>query len=118
MSPHPDHFHGAFSFENLVHEAMLYVDPPRKGARKIADELLEGGRVSEGVLSEKVEKELCLLLETRVRELARVPVRLAGENDPPAFHQFNSSTHSERGVLRPFRIDARMPGIDSRWSVS
>ena len=114
MGPHPDHLYGAFVLEDLVYKAMLHVDPPRKSAREIADELLEGGLIPEGVLREKVEKELCLLFETGARDLARVPVRLAGEDDPPAFHQFSSSTHSERGVLRPFRMDARMPGIDSR----
>ena len=114
MGPHPDHLYGAVTFEDLVDEAMLHVDPAREGAREIADELLEGGRAPEGVPRENVEKEPRLLFETRVRELASVPVRLAGEDDPPAFHQFSSSTHSERGVLRPFRIDARMPGIDNR----
>jgi len=114
MGPHPDHLYGAFVLEDLVYEAMLHVDPARKGARKIADELFEGGRIPERVHREKIEKEPRLLLETRARELARVPAGLAGEDDPPALHQFSSSTHSERGVFRPFRIDSRMPGIDSR----
>ena len=114
MSPHPEDLHGALPGDDFVDEAVLDVDPPGKGAREIAHELLEGGRAPQGVLREKVEKELRLLLESRAREPSRVPLRLAGEDDPPGLHQLSCSTHSESGVARPFRIDARMPGIDTR----
>jgi hypothetical protein len=114
MRPQPDHFDGALAVEDLVNDAVLHVDSAREGAREITDELFEWGLTSEGIHREDFEKELRLLLETGARELARVPAGMAGEDDPPAFHQFSSSTHSESGVFRPFWIDARMPGIESR----
>lgn len=38
--------------------------------------------------------------------------------DQLPFHQRRSFAHLETGVFRPFRMDSRMPGMESRYTVS
>jgi hypothetical protein len=90
MRPHPDHLHGSFLVEDLVHEPMLDVDPARARAREIADELFEGRRRLAGVPREDFEERFDLLSHPGFRDVF------------------------ESCVFRPRRIEARIPGIESR----
>ena len=121
MGPHPDHFDDALRVQDLVHQPMLNVDPARTGAREIANEFLETRRRLSRILPQNLEKLLGLLLEPAAREFAGVSLRLTRKDQAPgtrAALQPGFAKVLERGVASPWRIDSRMPGIESRYSVS
>jgi len=104
-----------FGIQDLVHQAMLNVDAAGAGASEIADELLERGRSLERIFRENAEKGLGPRAKTRVRDSLCVFLSLSGEDDPPGRHyQPGLLEVRERGVFSPRRIDARIPGIETR----
>ena len=56
VRPHSEHLDDAFAFKNLVHEAMLDVDPARKSSGQIANQFLEWWRGAIRILTEHVEE--------------------------------------------------------------
>lgn len=49
MRPHPKDFHEVLLFEHLIDEPMLDVDAARIGSLEIADQLLIGRWIFEGI---------------------------------------------------------------------
>lgn len=50
VRPHPEHANDAFFDENLIDQAMLDIDAPRIGTRKITNQLLVGRRILEWIV--------------------------------------------------------------------
>jgi hypothetical protein len=50
VRPHPEHANDAFFDENLMDQAMLDIDAPRIGTRKITNQLLVGRRILEWIV--------------------------------------------------------------------
>src|SRR5436309_10582993 len=97
---------------------MLNIDPARVGARQVAQKLLVGGRRLIRVFSEEDEEPFGPGAQPCDRELFCILLCLFREDDAPSIHQPGSSEHSSIGVSRPSRIDSRIPGKDSRYTVS
>ncbi len=60
MTPRAKHLHRVLRLDNLVDEAMTYIDAPRIRTRETANQLLKMGRGLERVLSQYREQSLCL----------------------------------------------------------
>jgi hypothetical protein len=60
MSPHAQHFHYAFGFEDLLNQPVLDVDTAGIGASQIAPKLLKWWRLSERIFSENFQELLGL----------------------------------------------------------
>lgn len=119
MRPHAEDFHCPLATQDLVYEPVVNVDATREGAGEIAYEFLERRRGTEGILPQHLEQYLCSRLQTGATQLLRILCGLRREDEPPGLaHQSSDSRHSLTGVAIPLRIEARMPGIDSRYSVS
>jgi len=71
-----------------------------------------GGR-REWILREQLKKALGLWLEVRGGDLLRVFLRLLGENDDPT-HQPGLAEDLYSGSAMSFRIESRIPGIETR----
>lgn len=117
MRPHPDDFDDAFFFVNLVDEPVLDVDAPGICAGEVSDEFFIRRRVMERVFFKDFEEGFGLRLEPCGGELEGVLSGVSRENQPPLYH-FSVLEHFSGGVLRPFLMDSRMPGTDSRYRVS
>ena len=52
MTPHTQHFHNLFCFQQLIDEAVLDVNPPGIGTRQVTNQLFIGWRVLIGVIVE------------------------------------------------------------------
>ena len=109
----------SFCSQHLVNEAVLDVDAAGAGAAQFPDHGLLGRRLDVGVVGQKLQQGLGLLLESRRwgRELAGVLLSLPGEQNRPA-HQSGSLLSSLTSVAMPSRIDSRIPGIATRCRVS
>lgn len=118
MRPHADHFHDSLAAEDLVDKAMVNVDAAREGSGEIAGRLLEGRRRLERIGAENVQQCFGFWFQCGAAEFPGVFRGLWREDDPPRAHQSSDSRHSLNGVANPLRIEARIPGIDSRYSVS
>src|SRR6266702_4161282 len=118
VRPHAEHLHDFFARQNLVDQAVMDVDPARIGTGEIADELLETRRRLEGIAFENFEKRLGLRLQARAAQFLCVFCCLWRIDDAPRAHQSSDFRHSRTEVFNPFRIEARIPGIERRWSVS
>jgi len=88
-----------------------------------SDHLLGTGQISdphllwrwrrEWILREQLKKALGLWLEVRGGDLLRVFLRLLGENDDPT-HQPGLAEDLYSGSAMSFRIESRIPGIETR----
>ncbi len=94
------------------------VDSARVRTRQITGQFLERWRGTKWIFLKDIEKHLSLRLQTRSFELLRILYCLRGEYQAPGFHQSSESRQSRTGVFIPSRIDARIPGMESRYSVS
>lgn len=117
MAPESQDFNHAVFLEYLVYQPMLDVDSPRIGPGKVADELLKRRRPLKWVLSQDGQEFLCLRFQAARSQLFRVLLCLTRKDQTPT-HQPGSLAHSSTGVSIPSRIDSRIPGMDSRYSVS
>lgn len=66
-----------------------------------------------GILSQDLQQRLGLWPQIRTRKLPGVLLRLPGVVELPA-HQLSFFEVLLSGSCNPFRIDSRIPGIDSR----
>lgn len=113
----PYHLHDALLIQDLVDEAMLNVDTPGPGAREVTDQLLEGRRALPRIPAQDFEQFFDFPSQPASGDLAGVPLGLLREDDQPSrrwrYHPGFSDV-SDSGVRRPFRIDSRIPRIESR----
>ena len=114
VSPEPDHFDRALLGMDLVDQAILQIDATRAGSGEVTDEPFKGRRGLKWIGGEDAEQVFSLRLQTCRCQFLCISLSLAGEDDPPAAYQPNSSTQRSRSVSRPSRIDSRIPGIDNR----
>ncbi len=117
VSPHPNDFHNAAFFENLVHKPMLDIDPSRGGATQISYKLLIGRGSLKRICFKYSEEFLGFWFQTSRRKFPGILLSLFRVNKRP-FHQESPVEHFPTGVLRPRTIDSRILGIDSKYSVS
>lgn len=117
MRPHADDFDGVAGRQHLIHKPVLNIDPAGIGPGKIADEFLKRRRGPKGVAFDDLEQQFRFGPKAGSGQLFGVFLRLSGKDKRPGYH-LSLVRHFLMGVFSPFRIDARMPGIDSRWSVS
>ena len=97
---------------------MMNVDSAGVRTGQIAGEFLEWRRGPKWIFPKDIEKELSLRLQTGSFELLRILHRVRGEDQAPRLHQSSEFRQSRTGVFIPCRIDARIPGTESRYSVS
>ena len=117
VSPEAENLHHSEVVEDLVDQPVLDVDPARIGAGQVTNQFLKGRRSLIRILSQSGEQEFRLGLETGSRQLFRILLGLPCKDNPPT-HQRSSGAQASTGVDRPLRIDSRIPGIESKWSVS
>ncbi len=117
MSPQSQHFHDSLSLEHLIHKSVLDIDSSGVSTSEIADELLVGGRVLEGIIRQNIQKKLSLRFQSSARKLFGVLLRLLRENKA-VFHQSSFSAHAETGAASPSRIDSLIPGIETKKRLS
>lgn len=113
MRPHADDFDRADFAEDLADEAMVNVDAPGIGAGQVADELLKCRRILKRVAAQQFEQRFGLRAKAGLRQSAGIAPGLAGKHKFPAHHR-SPRRHFETGVLRPRRMDSRMPGMEMR----
>ena len=116
-SPEAEDFHHSEVVEDLVDQPVLDVDPARIGSRQVANQFLKRRRSLIWILCQSGKQEFRFRLKTGSRQLFRILLRLPRKDDPPT-HQRSSGVQASTGVVRPLRIDSRIPGIESKWSVS
>lgn len=117
MAPHSKHPDYVLLLQNLVHKAVLNVNSPRICTSEVADQFLERRWALKWIDFENLQQLLGLQLKSGAGEIAGVLLSLLGEAQNPA-HQRSSVSHSSNGVAIPSLIDAAIPGIDSKYSVS
>lgn len=113
MSPKANDFDRLDAGEDLIYEAVLDVYAPGIRAGEIPHQFLEGRRVLEGVRFQYPQKGFRLRLQAGRGKLFRVFLRLLGKNEMPV-HQSSFLAVLLMGVLRPARMDSRIPGMESR----
>src|SRR5258706_15617011 len=118
MGPHPDGFHDVLPPKHLVDETMVDVDPARECSGEVSDGLLKRRRRLKGIGAENLDQSLGFGLETGAAQLLSILGGLRRKDDPPGAHQLSDSRHSFTGVANPLRIQARIPGIETRYNVS
>ena len=84
---------------------------------KVADLLLKARGFRKRVVAQQFEQQFGLRAKVGLWQLVDIPPGQAVVDQFP-FHHFSSRLHFETGVLRPLRIDSRMPGMERRYSVS
>jgi len=117
MGSHPDFFNGPQILENLIYEAMLYVHPPRIGTVQITNQLLEWRRISKGFVLQYLKQPLDLRTEIGRCDFLSVLLCLLSKVEIP-IHQFRVLEDLMSGSFNPKRMDSRIPGSDTRYSVS
>jgi hypothetical protein len=113
MRPHPQDFDFAFSTINLIHQTVLDVDAARIGAGKISNQFFVRRRTLKRIFRDDVEKSLRLRSKVCRCDLAGVLLCLPGVDDRPA-HQPGLIEALLSGSAIPLRMEARIPGIESR----
>jgi hypothetical protein len=117
MRPHPNDFDGASILENLVNETVLYVYPPRIRTVQITDQLLERRRGMKRISFQYLEQPLDLRTKIGRSSFLGVFLRLLRKVELPT-HQLRVFEDLLSGSFKPLRIESRMPGMDTRKSVS
>lgn len=117
MRPETKHFHDLIRLEHLINKPVLNVDTARIGAREITDQLFVWGRILVGTAFDDLEQFLRLFLKPGCCELLSVFLGLLGIDELPS-QQSNSFEQESRGSSMPAMMDSRMPGMESRNSVS
>lgn len=117
MCPEPQNLDDTLVGQHLVDDPVLNVDTAGIAPFKIAHESLEWRWTLKWIILDDPQQLLRLGFQTAGGKLLRVFSRLLRVDEPPT-HQSSSSEHSLTGSSMPSRIDSRMPGIESRYSVS
>ncbi len=117
MRPHANDLYGTDFGEDLIHQAMLDVDPAGARPSKIADELFIPGRSLKRVSLQDFEEIFGLSFQAGGGEFLGVLLGLFRENDGPR-HQGSSVEVLLIGVLSPRIMDSRIFGMESRYNVS
>ena len=119
MAPQAQHFHDPLWLQNLIHQTMLDVDTSITGTPKIPHQGFIGRRLPEGVVGQKIEQGLGLLLQAWGcrSQFSGVLLGRSREQNSPA-HQPGSLLNSSMVAAMPSRIDSRMPGIETKCRVS
>jgi len=113
MRPHPDDFHGALIFENLVNETVLYVYPARIRTVQITYQLLERRWVLKRIGSQYLEQPLDLRAKIGRSNFLGVFLRLLRKVEFPT-HQLSFFEDLLSASFNPLRIESRIPGMDMR----
>ncbi len=106
-----------FGIIDLIYQPMQKVDPPGIGTRQISNQFLMGRWVLERIHRDDVKKALGLGFQIRGRNAPGVLLGLAGVDDGPA-HQPGWVDALPSGSAMPLRMESRIPGIETRYSVS
>src|SRR5260370_1401821 len=117
MSPHSQDLHYLLIQVNLIDQAVLNINSPRVFARKVAHELFVWRWSFKRVLGDDLEQYFSFSSQAGSSQFLRVLEGLFCINKLPT-HQVNSGEHSSSGAAIPSRKDSRIPGIESRYSVS
>ncbi len=117
MSPHPDDFDRPVPFQHLIDQPALNVDPPGVSTGKVSYQFFIRRRILVRIFAKDFEEYFGFRPKTCCRKFLGVFLGLAGKNDFPTYHR-SFSLHFPRGVFNPFRMDSRIPGIETRYSVS
>lgn len=115
--PQTKHFHDVTRLDHLKNKPVLNVDMARIGAREITNQFFVRGRILVGIAFDDLEQFLRLFLRPGCCELLSVFLGLLGIDELPS-HQSNSFEQESRGSSMPAMMDSRMPGMESRNSVS
>src|SRR5258707_515279 len=118
MCPHSDDLHNPAIFKNLINKPMLNCDTPGVCPSQITDKFFVPRRSLEGVWFEDLEKFFCLRFQAGRRQLFSIFLCLRGVDQSPLHHQAGSGEHFSTGVRNPRRMDSRIFGIESKYSVS
>lgn len=113
MTPQPNHFDDFYLRKNLVNQPVLDVNPSRIGSGQIPHKLLEGGRILKWIAFQNFQQALRLWLQPRRRKFFSVFLGLFGVKKLPA-HQLSFLESLLTGVLRPARMDSRIPGMETK----
>lgn len=113
MSPKSNDLDRLDAGKNLIYEAMLNVYAPRIRARQVARQFLKGRRSLEGICFQDTQKAFRLMFQAGRGKFSRVFLCLLGKNETPV-HQSSFLAVLLTGVLRPVRMDSRIPGMESR----
>ena len=113
MGPQTDNFHDAFFFKDLIHEAMVDVNAAGIRAREIADQFFKWRMGLKRIIFQHCKKLLRFFLQSGGGQLLGISLRLFGVDEAP-FHHLRSLAHFSTGVFSPFRMDSRMPGMESK----
>ena len=117
MCPHPNDFHNAPFFEDLINQAMMNADATRIRSGQITNELLVSRRSLERIEFKDFEQFLGLCFQSSGGKFHCIFLCLLREDKCP-FHQVSSGEHFSTGVLSPRTIDSRILGIERRYNVS
>jgi len=113
MSPHSNDFDGPDFFQNLVDESVLNTDTTGISPRKISGQLFKAWRGLKRIFGEDFKKLFSFWFQACRGNLLCILLGLLGIDNLPRYHP-GFSLHFLTDVLRPFRIDSLMPGIDKR----
>jgi hypothetical protein len=117
VGPHPEDLYRTVRVQNLIDQAMLDVDPARVSSFEVTDQFLEGWRALSRIAAEDLQEFLRFFAKSASREFPSVFLGLPRKDQPPTgcgLYQPGFSDVLLIGVRSPFRIDSRMPGIESR----
>ncbi len=117
MRPHAKDFDGSRLGQDLINNSVLNIHPAGIGAFEIANKLLKWRWHLIRISAEDFENRYSLGFEVGRSELLGILLSLLCIADFPG-HQRSSDAHFPTGVAMPFRMDSRIPGIDSRNRVS
>lgn len=117
MGPQTDDLDGLDVVQHLVHKSVLDSDPAREGAGEVSNESLVRRGILIGILFEDFKKALGLRFESGTRQLLGITSGMTGVDKLPSY-QSSFSWHFSTGVFKPLRIEARIPGMAFRYSVS
>lgn len=113
MGPHPDDFHCLKVVQYLVDETVLDINAARVSAGEVSDQFFVGREFFVGIPFQDFQKFFGLRPQARKGKFLGVFLSLLREDESPS-HHLRAVSHFLTGVLSPFRIDSRIPGIDRR----
>ena len=117
VRPHSQDTNNSLFAEDFVDHAVLDVNSTRIRPCQISDQLLVRRGGLKRVLCDDGKQFLGFLFESSGREFLRVLERVLCEDDFPT-HHLSALALLAKGSAMPTLMDSRIPGTDSRYSVS
>jgi len=117
MRPHPYDFNGALILEHFINETMQNVYSPGKRTVQVTYQFLERRWALKRIVFQYLEQPLNGWTKIGRSNLLGVLLRLLCKVELPT-HQLRVLEDLLSGSFNPFRIESRMPGIETRYSVS